>query len=343
MDCSKCGRDVANSKNTVKCVECGSTFHVTCSRIRTVAKLSAMSPQALATWKCDGCGQETASAASGKSDSEDNKICDILRVIQRDMAANQDSSNQNFNTVNQQLSNMNQTLNELKDKILVVERENASLKQDLGHLKEENVILRDKANSLEMEIEDLKQYSRNRNIEIRGIPLTKNENVYLIMESIARALGINFNRGDISIAHRLPAPRKKSFPPSIVAQFVSRSTRAEWMEAARDNPIQTTDVAASLRPSPVLLIDHLTPRNRRLLGYAKTIVKEGRLAYAWSKEGKIKIRKTPDGPVKTIRDNSEVDEFAGPALGEGGETVVSGNGEPTAATEESTAARNPEQ
>ncbi|XP_054284323.1 merozoite surface protein 2-like [Macrosteles quadrilineatus] len=170
-----------------------------------------MSPQALATWKCDGCGQETASAASAR-----------VRVVARP-------------------------------------RTHASV-------------------------------------------------------------------GPLRVTHRLPAPRKKSFPPSIVAQFVSRSTRAEWMEAARDNPIQTTDVAASLRRSPVLLIDHLTPRNRRLLEYAKTIVKEGRLAYAWSKEGKIKIRKTPDGPVKTIRDNSEVDEFAGPAVGGGVDTVVSGNG-----------------
>jgi regulator of replication initiation timing len=319
MNCAKCKNEA--SKSSVKCVECGSIYHATCCHIRTVAKLTSMTERAVTAWRCDECAQDTASL---KSDPEDNKVTDILLAIQRDMAAQQKANKQGFTSINQQLVKLQETLADMNQKLTAVEAENAALKVECGELRAENKSLLSKVNLLENEVHDLQQYSRNRNIELKGVPLTKNEDVYEILRSVANALGITFNRHDISIAHRLPAPKDKT--PSIVAQFVSRSTRADWIKAAKQKKIQTTDLSASLRPSPVFLVDHLTPQNRRLLGYAKSRVREGHLAYAWSREGNILIRKTQDSPARRVRTTTEVDFIVGP-VASGGDGGGGGSGD----------------
>jgi hypothetical protein len=320
MSCPTCKTDVSNAKNTVKCVECSSVYHATCCRIRTVAKLTSMSARTLATWKCDDCAQDTASI---RSDPEDSKVTDILLAIQRDISASKEATKQGFSTINLQLTKLNETLAELNNKLSAVEAENAALKVECTELRTENKILATKVNNLEREIGDIQQYSRNRNVELLGIPITKNEDVYEILSSVAGALGVPYNRNDISVAHRLPAPKGKT--PSIVAQFISRSTRAVWINMAKQKKIQTTDLAASLRPSPVFVVEHLTPQNRRLLGYAKACVREQLLAFAWSREGKIFVRKTADAPARRVFTSNDVDGVARPERGGGeGERRVSG-------------------
>ncbi|KAG8245019.1 hypothetical protein J6590_009094 [Homalodisca vitripennis] len=96
---------------------------------------------------------------------------------------------------------------------------------------------------LKKEIDELRQRSRCNNIEIRGVSVTRREDIYAVVESIAKAIGVVFNRGGISIVHRFPAPRDRRFHPSIVVQFVSRSIRVEWH--ARKNRIETTDSAST--------------------------------------------------------------------------------------------------
>jgi hypothetical protein len=282
---------------------------VTCCRIRTAAKLSAMSAQALAAWKCDECAGETSSV---KSDSEDPKLIDVLRAIQRDIAESKRSNKAGFDLINQNLGTMQSSIDELNQKLLLVERENESLKSECKNLRAENVALVRRINSLENDVEDMQQYSRNRNVEIKGIPVTKNEDIYTILEYVAKALGVKYDRQAISVAHRLPAPKGKSFHPSIVCQFVSRTTKAEWTTAAKSRKLQSSDIHPSLRPSPVFVVDHLTQHNKRVLGHAKTQVKNGLLAYAWSKDGKILVRKTPESGVMRVRSTEEVDSIARP-------------------------------
>lgn len=90
----------------------------------------------------------------------------------------------------------------------------------------------------------------------------------------------------ISVAHRLPTPRNK-FLPTIIVQFVSRSTRAEGLATAKLKLLQTNVPAAHLHLVPVFVNEHLTRNIKELLVGAKALVKSGRLALAWAKEGKV--------------------------------------------------------
>ncbi|KAG8309425.1 hypothetical protein J6590_086112 [Homalodisca vitripennis] len=133
-------------------------------------------------------------------------------------------------------------------------------------------------------------------------------------ETITLKLWVSPSQKSISIAHRLPEPRRKSFHPSIVVQFVSRSTKAEWISAAKKKRIKTTDLAASLPPAPVLVLDHLTPQNKHILGRATSLVKDGQLAFAWSRDGKVLVRQTVDSPARRVRSIDEVEVFVRPAV-----------------------------
>ncbi|KAG8241414.1 hypothetical protein J6590_087464 [Homalodisca vitripennis] len=98
--------------------------------------------------------------------------------------------------------------------------------------------------------------SRMDNIEVRGDSQTRRENVYSVLKPVARAIGVPYDKRDISTAHRFPVPRDQRFHPSIVVRFTLRS------------------------------------HNRALLQRGKAEVRAGTLTYAWCKDGKVFIRKT---------------------------------------------------
>lgn len=314
MNCARCNRDIANAKDVIKCVDCGAVFHAACCRIRTVAKLNAMSSRSVSSWKCDECVQDTTSTVSNKSDPEDTKVTDLLVSMKKYME-------QHFETIEKQLETLQTSQEELKCRIADIESENVLLKAECEEVKKDNVLLRDKVSCLESDVAELQQYSRNHNLEIRGIPPTREEDVYMVLQAVARALGVGFSRDSISAAHRLPTPRGKKFYPSIVVQFISRSIRASWLDAARQKRINTSDLATTLPPGPVFVVEHLTVRNKAILGQAKHHVKEGHLTYAWTREGKIFIRKTAESRAIRVTNLDEVEEVAGAKDGGGGEGV----------------------
>ncbi|KAG8290382.1 polycystic kidney disease protein 1-like [Homalodisca vitripennis] len=126
-------------------------------------------------------------------------------------------------------------------------------------------------------------------------------------ETLAKVIGVSYTNQDFSIAHRLPGRSN-----SIVAQFISRSRRAEWLAAAKRKRVNTTDLSRSLPPGPVFINEHLTPHNKSVLWMARSLVKEGRLAYAWIKDGKILVRKTPSSKAVQVWFERDVTKAAFP-------------------------------
>uniref|UniRef100_A0A1B6K2E9 Zinc finger PHD-type domain-containing protein n=1 Tax=Homalodisca liturata TaxID=320908 RepID=A0A1B6K2E9_9HEMI len=306
MVCGKCQLNTSNAKEVAKCSLCSVEFHATCCRIRTVAKLLKMSAKALTTWRCDECDVDGASSTN----SDDPIIMDLLKNIKQEMLDSRKSNSASFASLEKTMTSVRDSLEEVKLKLSTVEKDNLTLKEDCGLLKKENQRLAENVSQLKTEIDELQQRSRLNNIEIRGVPVTKGEDIYAVVESIAKAIGVVFNRGGISIAHRLPAPRDRRFHPSIVVQFISRSIRGEWLIAARKNRIETTDLAPSLQRAPVFISEHLTAHNKSILGRAKAFVKFGKLAYAWSREGRIMVRKTADSPAERVSSFEDIERAA---------------------------------
>ncbi|KAG8337068.1 hypothetical protein J6590_032524 [Homalodisca vitripennis] len=225
-----------------KCAECKAEFHPGCCRSRTVAKLKGLIASG-AMWQCEDCSKDTASFSG----------------LERSMSGIQDS------------------LAAVTARLSVVEEEYNILKEQCVKLRNENSTLLKRVRDAEWSIIDQDQYSRMENLEIRSVPQTGGEDVYAILEAISGALGVPFERQDISIAHRLRGPRDP-----------------DWLASAKKKRIKTTDLYTSFTPGPVFVNEHLTQHNKALLQHRKAGVRAKSLAYAWSMEGKVLVRVTQD-------------------------------------------------
>ncbi|KAG8333591.1 hypothetical protein J6590_107784, partial [Homalodisca vitripennis] len=54
--------------------------------------------------------------------------------------------------------------------------------------------------------------------------------------------------------------------------------------------------------------------NRGILGRAKSLVKDGQLAFAWSRDGKVLVRHTVESPARRVRSIDEVEAFVRPVV-----------------------------
>lgn len=304
VSCSKCNVELSTGCDVVKCCECGLEFHATCCKIRSVNKQSKVA------WRCEGCRQDSASASSQRSDSDNPTIMELLKNIQKELAESRASSVSNFAKIEKSIGAVHTSLGVINNRLTVLEEENKKLVKKCSDLEKAGVNLESRVTILERDMAELQQYSRNRNLEIRGIPLTNNENIYTILDRLAQSIGVQFNASEVSIAHRLPAPRDSRYSPSIVVQFISREVRRQWLLASKKKRPQTTDLASSLRPGPVFVGEHLTKHSKDLLKVAKLHVKEGKLAFAWTRDGKVFIKKTPLSLARRVLCTKDVEREA---------------------------------
>ncbi|KAG8273475.1 hypothetical protein J6590_019183 [Homalodisca vitripennis] len=109
--------------------------------------------------------------------------------------------------------------------------------------------------------------------------------------------------------NELRAPRDHRFHPAIVVQFARRSVRGEWL-AAHVSRRRTYNAG------PVFVIEHLTLQTKDLLWRCKTRVKDGSLAYAWCKDGKVFVRHTEKSrAIRVYRSVEEIDREQSPGHG----------------------------
>lgn len=294
-----------------------------------------MPKEVLASWRCDGCKQDSGSVNS-RSDSEDSNLMETLKTIRRELTRSVEENRSNFNENRENVAELNKTVNSIKvtldsvqERITVVESENVALKEKCDFLCEQNDSLHKEVSNIRSEFEMFKQYSRNHNLEIKGIPLTPNEEIYCILESVAKTLQVPYNNNDVSTAHRLQKPRNPQEHPSIVVQFISRTVRASWLTAAKKIRIKASDLVATLPATPVFVNEHLTPANKAILGRSKYLARKQKLTAAWTRDGVIYIRKTESSPARRVTSVEEVNSVAEVPPGDVPEPKTPDNRKPT--------------
>lgn len=292
-NCHKCQVSLNNSKEILECNECKLFFHPTCTKIRTLENFRKLGARK-ANWKCDECkGQTPASSLldGGIEDGNLNSVKDSLTEL----------INEKFSELNSNISTLNRTVDSLRTSLDRLREENITLKNQCNELRSEN-------SKLKRDINDLQQYSRLENLEIVGVPETKNENVYSVLESIAESIGIQFKSEEVSIAHRVPSAKNNIKP--IVVRFTSRLTKMNWKLASKKKGrLCSSELKKNLPSSTIYINDHLTPYNKFILGKARKLKQNKKLSYVWVKETKILVRKEQDSPVKRIFSEEDLRQF----------------------------------
>ena len=115
--------------------------------------------------------------------------------------------------------------------VKTLDLENSGLKAQLTIISKvkENVVL----------LDEQEQYMHRECVEIKGIPVSRDENTNEVVKQVASLLDVELGEDDISISHRLPPIPPwtdkdgivHSPPSSIIAKFVKRHVKEKFYRA----------------------------------------------------------------------------------------------------------------
>lgn len=184
---------------------------------------------------------------------------------------------------------MNSSFEELKVKCEGVLKENVQIRAENAALKVAN-------DTLLKQVHQLEQYSRSNNVEIRGIPMTKEENCLEILQNIGSKIDCPLSTNDIDIVHRVPTADKGS--TNMIVRFVTRTKKMEYQKKAQKARLNTHSLGyTNGKDSPVYFNDHLSPSNKKLFSEALRLKKQKGWRFLWTDQGVIKARRDTGAPV----------------------------------------------
>ncbi|KAH6928591.1 hypothetical protein HPB50_017335 [Hyalomma asiaticum] len=191
-------------------------------------------------------------------------------------------------------------LRSIKDKLQQV----AELKAEIQQVLKLNQDLRAENAKLSCRIEELEQYQRSNNIEIKGIPL-EGEPLTIVSQTAA-LIKEEVSEADIDICHRVPTARIDQ--ANIIVRFVRRTKRNAFLSKAKKAKIDAGALGFQ-SPSKVFVNKHLTRYGKRLLGAAVERKKELRWRFVWTAGGKVFVRKDENSPVVRIASMEDVEKM----------------------------------
>lgn len=161
---------------------------------------------------------------------------------------------------------------------------------------------------LSKKVAQVEQYSRLNHFEIRGVPVTQDENCSEILELIGEKVGCPVTPDDLDTVHRVPTHVKIKL--NIIARFRSRDKRSSFLSEARKARLTTSSLKFNdCKDTAIFINEHLTPENKRLLGKARALKKDKNWMFVWTENCVIKARKTTNSHVFRILTENDLAIF----------------------------------
>lgn len=141
------------------------------------------------------------------------------------------------------------------------------------------------------------QFSRNANLEIKGVAKVENENLSEVLSKICKLIGEPIAYSGIGACHRVPThdPGKSS----LIAQFRSRRGRDSVLEKAKKKRLSNVKLALP-GSAPVFTNEHLCPALKRRLGMAISRMRQSNWRNVWVRNGKSFTRRSDDRHVSIL-------------------------------------------
>lgn len=153
------------------------------------------------------------------------------------------------------------------------------------------------------------QRSRLNNVEIKGVPLKKDENLFSIFDSISRKINYNCPKTQINYISRVPI--YNSSEKLIIVSFLNRYIKEDFIAAARANrDLSAPDIGYQGSSNRIYINDHLSVEHKKLLSRVKAVAKEKSYEYVWVKHGKIHVLKNQSSKLVIIRKDADLNKIA---------------------------------
>ncbi|KAF9416461.1 hypothetical protein HW555_006222 [Spodoptera exigua] len=162
--------------------------------------------------------------------------------------------------------------------------------------------------SAKLELMSHDQRSRLNNVEIKGVPLKKDENLFSIVEAIGRKIKYNCPKAQINYISRVPIHNSKE--KLVIVSFLNRYVKEDFVAAARaDKDLSTSDLGFQGASHRIYVNDHLSVESKKLLNKTKIIAKEKRYEFVWVKHGKIHVRKNVNCNTFIVRKEQDLNKI----------------------------------
>lgn len=309
--CAKC----AGSYNDgAECKSCLKSFDFRCAGI-SESGYRKLGVDRRAAWKCPDCKLPASPAVKegGKEDcklpappaakegGKEDKIDTILREIRdiKQQLSELPTLTEEIKSVKLEVAELKLSCEYSSAKVDDFEKRMTAMDREFANRKELQADLdatKELLSSLQTEQTSRDQWSRSNNVEIKGVPIKNRENLFTIVENIAKAIDFTFQQSSVNYISRVPMQNSKE--KYIIVSFTTRYVKEEFLAAARAKKDFTIDeIGFPDSKQKMYVNDHLIPFYKQLLTKAKTIAKEKNYRYVWVKFGKIHVKK--DGEEAT--------------------------------------------
>ena len=231
---------------------------------------------------------------------------DIKELIKKTDAAHTTIVN-DVSTLQNSVQYMSDDNDKFKTDLNSLSKDIKSLTKDSNKITSlENALeaVRQQNRQLKIAINNNEQRERLLNIEIVGIPETKEEDLIKIVTQIGQSVGVSISSTDIIFANRItPKITHQGRPRVIVAKIITRLIKDNFIAMARKKRITTKDLDFQCEPKSIFINEHLSPYNKQLLKKCKDVASKKEYQYVWSRHGRIFIRKNDTAhPIQIVEE-----------------------------------------
>lgn len=314
--CFHCRKDLSTDGEGIVCnAGCKKKYHFICSGV-SESTYKTMPTGRKDSWLCVNCrssGSQKEKKPSEQGPIEESKTEDVVEPSQHvDSNSKVGQKESLLAEMNNKLTLMSNEMTEIKETVsFMSEKYDRILEElkDFKKIKANYFVLEKKVEFLENKINDLEQYSRNKNLELKGIEETPNENLKGIVVKLASKMGVeNISESSIDVIHRVDN-RTNREPKDIIVQFNNRTSRNLFLEKKKER-VYSNEVSKGRKDNVIYINEQMTPQTKQIFWETKNMCKEKNYNYVWFREGKIFVRKaqgTKAIRIKSMEDIKKLD------------------------------------
>lgn len=168
-------------------------------------------------------------------------------------------------------------------------------------------LLRSSVSKMQIELNEYQQRERQLNLEIFGIPESRNEDLIDITIRLANYAGVDLKHDNIIHATRIqPLVKVPDRPKSVVIKLRNRIDKDNILAGLRKKQLSTLDIQMPGESKRIFVNEHLTVSNKKIYKACRVAAAEKGFKYCWVKNCRIFLRKSDTSPIIHIKDESDM-------------------------------------
>ncbi|KAJ8704307.1 hypothetical protein PYW08_013031 [Mythimna loreyi] len=171
--------------------------------------------------------------------------------------------------------------------------------------------------TLETKVENLERSQRQSSIEIRNVPVQKNEtkdHLLQLVQKVGLATKNCINETHIRDVFRTNADKKGN--RSIIVDFSSVIMKEKILTAVkthnrsnRDNKLNTTHLQLGCQSQPIYIVECLTDKAKKIFYQARDFSKKNQYDFCWTAHGKVFLRQKIGAASHRIDSEIDIDKL----------------------------------